>query len=117
MAQTTDGVPVSRSPFLSVEEVAERLRCSTRTVYEMTRSSTIPHRRFPGGRRCLFIPSELEAWEDGAPLETTYLPRGGRVVRPAHSARTSDRRRGRLESLDPARAADRIGDPPNRALR
>jgi excisionase family DNA binding protein len=66
-----------------VEEVAERLRCSTRTVYELTRTLAIPHRRLPGSRRCLFLLGELEAWEGGAPLEVLSTGRGGRVVRPA----------------------------------
>jgi excisionase family DNA binding protein len=66
-----------------VEEVAERLRCSTRSVYELTRTFAIPHRRLPGSRRCLFLLPELEAWEAGAPLEVVRTARGGRVVRPA----------------------------------
>jgi excisionase family DNA binding protein len=70
------------SPYLLVDEVAERLRCSVRTIYELTRSQAIPHRRLPGGRRCLFLEPELEAWEAGAPLEVIETGRGGRVVRP-----------------------------------
>jgi excisionase family DNA binding protein len=69
-------------PYLLVEDVAERLRCSRRTVHELTRTNAIPHRRLPGSRRCLFRPEELDAWEDGAELEVTALPRGGRVVSP-----------------------------------
>jgi excisionase family DNA binding protein len=72
---------VTASPYLLVDEVAARLRCSTRTVHELTRSNAIPHRKLPGARRCLFLPAELEAWEAGAPLELVELPRGGRVVR------------------------------------
>ncbi len=70
------------SPYLLVEDVAARLRCSRRTVHELTRTNAIPHRRLPGGRRCLFREDELDAWEDGAPLEVVELARGGRVVRP-----------------------------------
>jgi excisionase family DNA binding protein len=72
----------ARSPYLLVEDVAERLRCSTRTVHELTRTSAIPHRRLPGTRRCLFRAAELEAWENGAPLDVVELPRGGRLVTP-----------------------------------
>ena len=43
---------------------------------------TVPHRKPPGGRRCLFIEDEVRAWVDGAALEVVELPRGGRVVRP-----------------------------------
>jgi excisionase family DNA binding protein len=70
------------SPYLLVEDVARRLRCSRRTVHELTRTCAIPHRRLPGGRRCLFREDELEAWEGGAPLEVIETARGGRVVRP-----------------------------------
>ena len=70
------------SPYLTVEEVAERLHASTRTILERTRTGTIPHRRLPGQRRCLFLPYELDAWLDGAELEVTELAGGGRVVRP-----------------------------------
>ena len=68
--------------YLLVEDVADRLRCSTRTVHELTRTNAIPHRRIPGCRRCLFRADELAAWEDGSPLEVTALPRGGRIVTP-----------------------------------
>jgi Helix-turn-helix domain len=70
------------TPFLIVEDVAARLRCSVRRVHELTRCRAIPHRRLAGSRRCLFRMDELEAWEDGAPLETVELPGGGRIVRP-----------------------------------
>jgi excisionase family DNA binding protein len=70
------------SPYLLVEDVAARLRCSRRTIHELTRTNAIPHRRLPGGRRCLFREDELEAWVEGAPLEVVELARGGRVVRP-----------------------------------
>ena len=71
-----------RSPYLDVAEVAERLRCSTRTIHELTRHHRIPHRKLPGGRRILFLEMELQAWEDGAGLETVERSDGGRVVRP-----------------------------------
>ena len=73
---------MSASPYLLVEDVAERLRCSTRSVHELTRLREIPHRRLPRSRRCLFLVEELEAWEAGAALEVVELPGGGRVVRP-----------------------------------
>jgi excisionase family DNA binding protein len=69
------------SPFL-VTEVADRLRCSLRTVHELTRLRLIPHRRLPGFRRCLFREDELDSWENGADLEVTELSHGGRIVRP-----------------------------------
>lgn len=83
-------VPVANhaqgSTYLQVKDVAERLRCSTRTVHELTRTCAIPHRRLPGTRRCLFREKELEAWENGLPLEVTELPRGGRLVIPRPAA-------------------------------
>lgn len=74
---------MSASPYLLVEDVAERLHCTTRSVHELTRLHEIPHRKVPGSRRCLFLLEELEAWEAGARLEVVELARGGRVVRPA----------------------------------
>jgi hypothetical protein len=76
------GLAVPRSPYLLVEDVAARLRCSTRKVHELNRTEAIPHRRLPGSRRCLFLEAELEAWEAGAELEAVHLAGGGRVVRP-----------------------------------
>jgi len=73
---------VSESPYLLVEDVAERLHVSVRTVRELTRTAAIPHRRLPGARRCLFLEGELRAWEDGAELEVRELAAGGRVVTP-----------------------------------
>ena len=74
---------MTASPYLTVEDVAELLGCSKRTVHERARLGEIPHRRPPAARRLLFLESELRAWIDGAPLELVELPRGGRVIRPA----------------------------------
>lgn len=71
-----------RSPYLDVAEVAARLRCSTRSIHELTRHCAIPHRKLPGGRRCLFLEDELRTWEDGAELYVVERPAGGRIVRP-----------------------------------
>jgi excisionase family DNA binding protein len=76
---------VGSGPYLLVEDVAERLHCSIRTVHELTRTSSIPHRRLAGSRRCLFRVDELEAWENGSALEAIDLPRGGRLVTPGPS--------------------------------
>jgi predicted DNA-binding transcriptional regulator AlpA len=70
------------SPYLQVEDVAALLGCSKRTVHERARLAEIPHRRPPSARRLLFLEDEIRAWLDGAELEVTELPRGGRVVRP-----------------------------------
>ena len=70
--------------YLTTEQTAELLHRSTRSIHELTRTAAIPHRRF--GRRCLFMPEEIQAWLDGAPLEVTSLPSGGRVVRPKVTA-------------------------------
>jgi hypothetical protein len=76
---------VSASPFLTVEDVAERHLCSLRSIHELTRTLAVPHFKRPGTRRCLFRQDWLEAWEAGAELEVVELPRGGRVVRPKGS--------------------------------
>ena len=73
---------VGESPYLVVDEVANRLRCSIRTIHELTRTEAIPHRKLPGSRRCLFLLVELDLWEAGAELEVVHPARGGRIVRP-----------------------------------
>jgi len=70
------------SRFLIVQEVAELLRRSQRSIHELTRTGAIPHRRLAGQRRCLFVEEEIQAWMDGAQLEVVELPGGGRCVRP-----------------------------------
>lgn len=68
--------------YLVVEEVAELLHCSTRTVQELVGKAALPHRRLPGMRRTLFVRDEIQQCLDGAELETVEDPRGGRIVRP-----------------------------------
>lgn len=71
------------SPFLLVDEVAARYRLSAWSIHERARLGLIPHRKLAAGSsRLLFIPEELTACENGAPLEVLELPGGGRVVRP-----------------------------------
>lgn len=89
--------------FLVAEDVALRLRCSLRTVHELTRLGEIPHRRLAGRRRCLFREDELRAWEDGAPLEIVELANGGRIVRPIHVESYSS---GTRTGKDPGRVRD-----------
>ena len=75
---------MTREPYASylvTTEVAELMRCSVRTVHELTRRRAIPHRRVPGTRRCLFVESELREWLNGAELDIIELPASGRVVR------------------------------------
>jgi excisionase family DNA binding protein len=74
--------------FLTVEQVAELLHMSKRTVHELTRTCAIPHRRIGGTRRCLFVRDELDAWLDGATIETRDAPNGGRIVRPVPTTST-----------------------------
>ena len=76
-------VASARSPYLLVEDVAARYHCSTRRIHELTRTLAIPHRRLPGSRRCLFLETELQLWDDGAAVETVELAGGGRIVRPS----------------------------------
>jgi len=68
--------------YVTVEQVAELLHISTRTVHSLVSRRQLPHRRIAGTRRVLFVPAELEARANGAELEVLELPRGGRVVRP-----------------------------------
>jgi excisionase family DNA binding protein len=79
MTSTTLGERTS--PFMTSSEVAAHLRCSLRTVHELTRQGAIPHRKMPGSRRCLFLREEIDRWVDGGELEVRGLPLGGRRVR------------------------------------
>jgi excisionase family DNA binding protein len=54
------------TPDLTTEQLAELFDCSTRTVRELTRTGSIPHRWVPGQRRCLFLVLEIAARLDGA---------------------------------------------------
>ena len=74
---------MSSSPFLRVSEVAARYGFSSWTIHEKARLGLIPHRKLAGGSSpLLFIDAELTAYENGAELEVTETPGGGRVVRP-----------------------------------
>lgn len=46
--------------FLTVEEVAELLRVSPRSVYDWVSQDTIPHRK--AGRRTIFLLNEILQW-------------------------------------------------------
>ena len=70
-----------KSPYLTVEAVGDRYHASPRTVREWARLGQVPHLRRSASRRLLFLPSELDAFDAGAELETVNLPGGGRRVR------------------------------------
>lgn len=46
--------------FLTVEEVAQLLRVTPRSVYDWVSQDTIPHRK--AGRRTIFLTDEILAW-------------------------------------------------------
>ena len=94
---------MSGSPYLTTQDVAERLRCTVRTVHELTRNNEIPHRKLPGGRRCLFDEDSLKAWEDGAPLHTQHLP-PWRQNRPARNHQTRKTEASALTKQHPDQA-------------
>src|SRR5262249_10631957 len=73
------------SAYLLAEHVADLLGCSVDTVQRRAAANQTPRRRIGGTRRLLFVPDELDAWIDGAPLETVDAPNGGRIVRPVGS--------------------------------
>jgi hypothetical protein len=70
------------TPYILLEDVVERYHSSTRSVGELVSKRAIPHLRHAHTRRVLFVPAELDAWDDGAELETIPLAGGGRRVRP-----------------------------------
>ena len=84
--------PTNLRAFVTASEAAQFLRCSLRTVHELTRTNRIPYRKLPNGRRCLFTYEELAAWANGAPLTVSQPSQGGVVVsvtatEPANPAR------------------------------
>jgi excisionase family DNA binding protein len=72
MAQTTINAPVK---FLSVQEAAELLRLSRRTLYGLVSQRAIPYRK--AGRRLLFMESELVEWTKPNLQRNQYLPLSG----------------------------------------
>ncbi|MGH9907050.1 MAG: helix-turn-helix domain-containing protein [Pyrinomonadaceae bacterium] len=58
---------VKSQPLLTVEDVAQRLRISPRTVYAMVAQNRIPYRKPPGTNLLRFDPEEYFAWEKGKP--------------------------------------------------
>jgi excisionase family DNA binding protein len=64
----------------TLSETAEYLRRSERAVSDLVARRQIPHRKVAGTRRLLFSIVEIDAWLDGASLETRELASGGRVV-------------------------------------
>jgi excisionase family DNA binding protein len=54
---------LSRPQFLTVEEVAELLRVSPRSVYNWVSQRQIPFRK--AGRRTIFLLDEILEWTSG----------------------------------------------------
>lgn len=80
------GSVTPKSPYITVEEAAERLGYTPRTIRELCRTSRIPHRKLAGGSSpCKFLLAELDAWVDGAAV-AVVTPAGhpGRVVKVAN---------------------------------
>lgn len=78
--------PARTRRYLDVAAVAERYGVSEWTIYDRARRHLLPFRKHPGSNRLLFLPDELDRFDDGAPLEVRRLARGGKVVRPREAA-------------------------------
>jgi hypothetical protein len=74
---------LSAPQFLIANEAAAYTRMTLRSLHERTSKHTVPFRRIAGMRKLLFVAADLDAWLNGAPLETIELPDGGLIVRPA----------------------------------
>jgi predicted site-specific integrase-resolvase len=70
-----------------VEDIAPKVGASQATLRKWCRRGTFPHTRLPGTRRLLFNPEHVTAYVNGAQLETTLLPNGGRIVAPVEKPR------------------------------
>jgi excisionase family DNA binding protein len=68
--------------YLTIEQAAEELHCTPRSVHERTRLRAIPMRKIAGTRRVLIPRDELVAFMDGAELEVVEKPDGSVIVRP-----------------------------------
>ena len=86
VARSVSGLDGSEPLFLTVEECAQRYRCSVKSIHDKTRSNRIPYIKRQGFRRLLFPLAQLEQWDAGAELETVQLPDG-------HAVRTRPQRR------------------------
>jgi excisionase family DNA binding protein len=77
----SDVVPTS--PYISVEEAAQRLGRSERTIRELCRTKKLPHRKWAAGSSpIMLIPAELDRWGDGAPVVDVTPPNHpGRIVK------------------------------------
>ena len=72
--------------YWTTEEAADYLRTSVRGLRERTRLKRVPCRKIGGHRRILFTREELDAFLDGAELETVELPGNGWRVKPVEPA-------------------------------
>jgi hypothetical protein len=70
------------SPFLTIDEVAERYRTSKRAIHGKTAKNAIPFLKRNGFKGLLFSVAHLDAWDFGAELEVVALPGGGKRVQP-----------------------------------
>jgi excisionase family DNA binding protein len=68
--------------WLTVEEAAEYVGLSPRSLSDLSRVRAVPHRRIPRTRQLRFRADELDQWLDGCRLVSEDLDGGGRVVRP-----------------------------------
>ena len=68
-------------------EVAAWMRCSKRTIAQLTRERRIPHVVRGGGRLVLYPCDWILAWgrNPSLPLELVELADGGRIVRPSNA--------------------------------
>ena len=58
---------VQSRPLWTVDDIAQRLRVSRRTVYAMVAQRRIPYLKPPGTNLLRFDPEEILAWERGKP--------------------------------------------------
>lgn len=79
------------TPYIVIEDVAERYHRSTRAIQDLVAKRAVPHLRHGGTRRVLFVPEELDAWDLGSELEVVDLPNGGRRVKPRPPSKEKDR--------------------------
>lgn len=59
LARSRTMTAMAEDHFLTLEQVAELLHVSTRTIFNQTRDGILPARRLPGTRRYLYVREEI----------------------------------------------------------
>jgi excisionase family DNA binding protein len=94
LLERTGSVPQSGSPWMSVAEAAEYMRCKPKRLYDLAGQSRVPAHK--DGSRLLFHRDELDA----------YLCAADTLLTPPRSAPSNGARRTAVRIVNPAVAGE-----------